>query len=365
MLEETYGHSPVRKMFDQGDVYGVGYDADRAARKPLRLAIIGAGGVAVSKHIPAILRLRTIWEPVELVAAVRTNPRAGRHIESTFGCRWYSDVEKMLAAERPDGVIVSGPDDLHVEHSLACIEKDIPVLVEKPISRSLPDASRLCRTAEQRKVPLMTVSNKRYSAPYRRAKRFVADGPVKNPAMLVAKFNLGYAYVDLLEQGTVHVFDLVRYFMGDVRSVHAVGADYFGRNKTGYPFDNAIVTLSFASGAIGCVYTSSTALSLKPWERVELYGDKAWLTVEDQCELILYDSEEGPTKSWRPVVPNTLLFDEEFGGFMGLIENFCQVIRGVDEPLVTGWDGYRALELCQATRLAVEKNTRIELPLPV
>ena len=365
MLEETYGHSPIKKMFDQGDVYGVAYDAERAARKPLRLAIIGAGGVSVSKHIPAVLRLRTIWEPIELVAVVRQNPQAGRHIEETFGCRWYSDVEKMLAAEKPDGVIVAGPDDLHVAHSLACIEKGIPVLVEKPISRRLEDANRLCRTAEQRKVALMTVSNKRYSPPYRRAKRFVIDGPVKDPAMLVAKFNLGYDYVDLLEQSTVHVFDLARYFMGDVRSVQAIAGDFYHRNKTGYPFDNAVVMLRFASGAVGCVYTSSTALSLKPWERVEIYAEKAWLTVEDQCELILYDSEEGPAKSWRPVVPNTLLFDEEFGGFMGLIENFCQVIRGVEAPLVTGWDGYRALELCLATRQAVEQNAPIELPLAV
>ena len=30
MLEDTYGHSPIRKMFDQGDVYGVGYDEERA-----------------------------------------------------------------------------------------------------------------------------------------------------------------------------------------------------------------------------------------------------------------------------------------------------------------------------------------------
>ena len=31
MLEETYGHSPIAKMFDQADVYGVGYDEQRAS----------------------------------------------------------------------------------------------------------------------------------------------------------------------------------------------------------------------------------------------------------------------------------------------------------------------------------------------
>ena len=91
MLEDTYGHSPIRKMFDQGDVYGVGYDAERASHKPVRLGIIGAGGVTVSKYFPAIKRLQTIWEPVEVVAFTRRSEREGRAIEKIWGGRWYSD----------------------------------------------------------------------------------------------------------------------------------------------------------------------------------------------------------------------------------------------------------------------------------
>ena len=49
MLEDTYGHTPIRKMFDQADCYGVLFDEERAARKPVRLGAIGAGGIAVCK----------------------------------------------------------------------------------------------------------------------------------------------------------------------------------------------------------------------------------------------------------------------------------------------------------------------------
>jgi predicted dehydrogenase len=135
----------------------------------------------------------------------------------------------------------------------------------------------------------------------------VVDGPVQNPALYVGKFNLGYDYVDLLESGTIHIFDITRYLMGDVRTVRAVGVDKYGRNRRGYPLDNAVCQLEFASGAVGAIYTSASALSLKPWERVEVYGDHAWLTVEDQYKVILYDSEEGPAKSWTPIVPNTVV----------------------------------------------------------
>jgi len=364
MLEETYGHSPIRKMFDQADVYGVGYDGERASRKLVRLGIIGAGGVTVSKYLPAIKRLQTIWEPVEVVAFSRLDERGGRQIEKTWGGRWYPDYRQMLEKEQLDAALVLGPNHLHAEHGTACIERGLATLVEKPFTLSLIDGEGMCRLADQRGVPLMTVANKRYSPPYRRARRFVEEGPVRNPAMYAAKFNLGYDYViHMLEAGTIHLFDLTRYFMGDVAGLSAIGVNKYGRNISRYPFDNAMISFEFTSGSVGQLYTTSSAVSLKPWERVEVYGDKCWLAVEDQYELMLYDSEEGPVKSWRPVIPNTLLFDEEFGGFMGLIENFLQVVRGVEKPLVTGWDGYRAYEYVVATLLSLHRKQPVSLPL--
>ncbi len=363
MLEDTYGHSPIKKMFDMGDVYGVGYDEKRAARKPLKLGIIGCGGVALSKHIPAIMRLKTIWEPVELTAVCRRNEKIGRHIENMYGVKWYSDYEELIKNEQLDGALVLSNDEFHFEHTMACLEKGIAVLVEKPITRSLVDSKQMCEKADEKNIPLMTVSNKRYSPPYLRAKKLISEGPVKNPALFSGKFNLGYDYVEMLEQGTIHLFDLTRYFMGDVKTVSALGVNKYNRNKIPYPFDNAVVNFEFVSGSVGNIYTVSSAVSLKPWERVEVYGNKSWIAVEDQYELKLYDSEEGPCKSWKPVIPNTLIFDEEFGGFMGLIENFLQVIRGKEKPLVTGWDGHKAYELNVATHLSMAKNEKIQLPL--
>jgi predicted dehydrogenase len=127
----------------------------------------------------------------------------------------------------------------------------------------------------------MTVANKRYSPPYRRAKKFVDQGPVSNPAMYVGKFNLGYDYVWILEQGTIHIFDITRYLMGDISQVYALGVNKYDRNKLGYPVDNINITLEFTSGSVGSIYTSATALSFKPWERVEVYANKSWLAVED------------------------------------------------------------------------------------
>lgn len=359
MLEDTYAHSPVKKMFDQADVYGVGYDAQRAGLRPLRLGLIGLGGVAVSKHIPAIERLQTIWEPVTLAAVSCRRERNGRLAEKMHGCKWYADYREMLDHEALDGVIITSPDQLHYEHGMECLRRGLHILIEKPLTTDLQQAKALCDEAEKRGLVFMTVANKRYAPPYLRAKK----AGIERPAMFAAKFNLGYDYVNLLEGGTVHIFDLARYFMGDVKAVSAIATHRYQFNKTGYPFDNACINLEFADGAIGQIYTSATALSLKPWERVEIYGEKHWLAVEDQRKLIVYDSEEGPAKVFEPVFPNTLIFDEEFGGYMGMIDNFLCSIRGTEKPLATGYDGLKALELILAVHQSIREQKRVELPL--
>lgn len=363
MSTETYGHTPVDKAFANRDVYGIGFDEKRAARRSVRVALIGAGGVAQSKYLPALARLRTIWEPVEIAAVVEPREDHGRKLTATYRTTWFPDVAHMLHSEDVEAAIVLSPDSLHAEHVLACLEGGLHVLVEKPIATSLTDAGAMTRAADAAGRHLMVVANKRFSPPYRRARRHLDEAALGEVASFSGKFNLGYDYVELLEGGTIHLFDLARFLMGDVAAVAAAGVKRFPDMNPGYPIDNATAAIRFASGAVGTLATSASALSLKPWERVEVIGRNAWLEVEDQLELRLYTGEEAATRSWRPVIPNTLMFDEEFGGYLGIVEHFLQVVRGAEAATVTGWDGYRALELLRATQISMLEQGWVPLPL--
>ena len=132
-------HRTARRS-QQGDVYGIAPDEEVRSRKPIRLGLIGAGGVAQSKYFPAIARLRTLWEPVQIVAFAEPSEVQGRKVEAIWGARWHADYKSMLSEEELDGLLVLSPDHLHAEHTLAGLERNLPVLVEKPISRSLGQA---------------------------------------------------------------------------------------------------------------------------------------------------------------------------------------------------------------------------------
>lgn len=362
-LRDVYGHTPVGKMFAGADVYGVGYEARRAERRALRLGVIGAGGVAQSKWLPAITRLRTLWDPVELVAVADPAEDQASKVARLYGCRWYRDHRHLLSEEKPDAVVVASPDRLHVAHAGDALERGIAALVEKPFSTSLGEAQRLAQLSEGTGTLVMPVANLRFSPPFRRARELVGElAGFRSPAVLLGKMHLGYDYVELLEGATVHLFDLARFFLGDVSTVsaHGLGGPY---GEHHYPFTQAAITLGLSSGAVAQLFTSASALSLKPWLRLEVHGQGVWLVVEDVWELLLYDTEAGPAKSWKPVMANTLVFDEEFGGYLPQLEHFLQAVRGQEQPGVGAMDGYRAVELITATHLAINRGDDISLPL--
>jgi predicted dehydrogenase len=348
-----WAHLEREAIFERGDVYRVGFDAERAARAPVRLAILGAGGVAQSKYLPALAQLRSRWEPVELVALSTLDARAADKLSTLWNAPVYGDSASLLRDHRPDAVLVTSSDDAHAELTLAALEAGAHVLVEKPIAQSLESAAAMCRAAEAADRLLVTTCNKRYSPPYAEARRLLDRDAVPRPALFSAKFVLGYEYVDLLPSGTIHVFDLARHFMGDVRRLSAVSAAADA---------GIVVTIEFASGAIGSVVTSAAALSLHAWERVEIFGEHAWLEVDDQSTLTLHAAEYEPAQVWSPVAPNTLLSAEESGGYVGMLEAFLAGARGATAEL-DPLDGYRALELVVATRLSLERRSAVDLPL--
>jgi predicted dehydrogenase len=359
----TYGHTPVDRMFAAGDVYGIGFQPERAGRLPLRLGLIGVGGVAQSKWLPAVRRLQTLWDSVELVGIADPAEAQGRKVERLYGCRWYPDHGRLLADATPQAVLIASPDGFHGRHARDAIGHGVAALVEKPFCTSMVEAQQICRLAQENGTVLMAVANLRFAPPFRRAHRLVQDlEGFRSAGLMLGKMHLGYDYVDLLEDATVHLFDLARFFMGDVTTVEAHGLGRVeGRHP--YPFRQAAITLEFVSGSIAQLSTSSSALSLKPWLRVEVHGEGSWLAVDDVFELTLHDSETGPTKSWRPVLANTLLFDEEFGGYLPQLEHFLQVVRGEEVPSVSGTDGYKALELIAATHIAIANASAVSLPL--
>jgi predicted dehydrogenase len=353
------GHTPYEAAFGRADVYDVNGTAERGAKRPLSIAIAGCGGVAQAKWIPAIRRLQTIGEPLAIAGVVDPDEARRQKAASLCAAPAFATLPELLAKTRADIVLVLSSDDFHVPLAQQAIERGVACLVEKPLARTHGEAWSLARLAEERGVLLAAVANKRFSPPYAQAKALVDAGALKSqPTIFTGKFTLGYPYVDLLEGGTVHLLDLLLWFMGPVARLSARGT--FRDNGL---LESAVVSFGFVSGAIGTIMTSAAGLSFAPWERVEIFGRNAFLVVDDQFELTLHDGEAGPARSWRPSMPNTLMFDESFGGYSGLLENVLDSFRGLATLGSSGRDGAAAIALIDAIRMSLERGAEIDLSI--
>ena len=347
------------------DKYQVKSDGG-ADREPLRLGIVGLGGVALGKHIPAINRLRETGAAVEIVAAAETDDAVRAKCARLHGFNCYRDFLEMFDREKLDAIeVLTDPGESRLAVLGEAVLRGFHLFVEKPflflglhrLDESIDRAREIVADARSRQIVVATGFVKRFSPPYMVAKQQIDAGAIGEPSLVAIKMCQGWSKNILLEGQACHVLHVALWLAGPISEVHAYAVNRFA--EAGYPFDNIVVNVKFRSGAIGTFYFNSSSPSLKPWERVEVFGNKKWLEVEDGCKVVLHDSETGPSKVWAPVIPHTLMFDEEFGGFTGEISAFLDAVRGNREAPVSGEDGIDALHLARMIHLSIGEKRAV------
>lgn len=371
--EMPYGYSETWEA-EMGEVWNIyqvsphhSANQERASKDPVRLGIIGTGGVSQGKHLPSIKRLQTIGDPVEIVAVADIDQETGKKAAELYDAEFYEDYNVMLeeldieAVDHTTSSEAAGPITRDVLEQGVHVFREKPLLFEgyENIEDTAEKARELCELADENGLVYMTGFCKRFAPPYANAKALINDGEIGEPAMISGKMVQSWTADRLLEEQACHLIDLFRFFMGDVNSVYANGVNAYGVED--YDVDNLILNFEFENGTVGQLTTNNSSPNLKPWERVEVFGEGAYLEVEDGNDLYLYDSEEGPTKSWSAHPPNTLLWDEEFGGYTWELENFLDAVRGIEDSDVDCWDGYKALEIARATHESIATGEKVEV----
>jgi predicted dehydrogenase len=226
-----------------------------------RVGFIGAGGIA-NRHIANLLgfedvRIVAISDPLRdraEAAAIRANAEP------------YNDYQAMLDREQLDAIYICIPPFAHGRPEFACIDRKLPLFVEKPLAVDLKTAEEIARCVEGAGLVTAVGYHWRYLDTVDEAQERL----VKNPARLVTGYWLDstppstWWHREALSGGqiveqTTHVFDLARLLVGAVDEVYALG----GRmDRTRFPdcdiCDSSTALLRFASGAVGSI--SSTCL---------------------------------------------------------------------------------------------------------
>ncbi len=330
----------------------------------VRVAVAGAGLIG-RRHIEEI----DASASATLSAVVDPFP-AGADAAQKYGVPRYDSLDALLAADRPDGVILATPNPLHVEGGLACVAAGVPVLVEKPVGDTVAGAARLVEAGEAAGVPILTGHHRNHSPIMAAAREVVRGGrlgrivAVTGTALFhkpAAYFEVGGGWRRLPGAGPVllnfvHDVNCLLALVGDVVRVQATTS-----NATrGFAVeDTAAMILTFANGALGTFLLSDAAASPRSWEQTSRENaDYATHPDEDCYHIAGTDgSLSMPTMrlrtyagehSWYEPFVSTTLALERRDPLAEQVTHFAAVIRGEAEPVCSGRDGLVAVRVVDA-----------------
>ncbi|MFV0446712.1 MAG: Gfo/Idh/MocA family protein [Planctomycetaceae bacterium] len=114
--------------------------------QPIRVGIIGAGGIAAQLHLP---ELATTTGAEVTVLAGRKPSRLKLLCQKFDVPRWTQSYDEVIRDPAIDGVVIALPHPLHVRYGLAALSAGKHVLMQKPLSTSLDEASAFVQAAER------------------------------------------------------------------------------------------------------------------------------------------------------------------------------------------------------------------------
>lgn len=341
---------------------------------PVKIAVMGAGLIG-RRHAAHVMA-----EPGAALSAIIDPAPAGKAFAEEIGVAWYPAFDALPAGEKPDGVIVATPNQLHVANGLELVAARLPMLVEKPIADGVEAARQLVHAAEAADAPLLVGHHRRHNPMIRKAREAIDAGRLGRILTLNGQFWLvkpeDYFDVDWRRQAgagpvlinLIHDIDLFRYLCGEITGVQALSSNAVRGNPAE---ETAVALLRFANGALGTVSASDTVVSPWSWELTtgenpayprqdqscyQIGGTHGSLTIP-ALELWSHPDKRG----WgEPLRRERIPFTPE-DPLQAQIRHFCAVIRGEEEPLVSGREGLATLSVIAAVKQAARSGGLVEI----
>jgi predicted dehydrogenase len=320
----------------------------------VKVGIIGTGAIAHT-HAKAYKNIG-----YEVTVCTDINEEAGAKFALLHGAEFVRSYKEVCRHREVNYVDVCTFPDFRLQPVELCAETRKHIQVEKPISTDLVTARKMIEIARKAEIQLGVVSQHRFADSSRFLARAIAAGRLGRilQADAYVKWYRSAQYYSRPIKGTwategggalinqaIHQVDLLLWLAGPVEQLF--GYWQLGALHEIESEDVFSAVVRYASGATG-VIQASTALWPGYSDRVDIHGTKGTATLSGDM-LTVWDVQddsgepapletEGVSGSSDPLVISLTPFERQF-------LDFGEAICAGRKPLVSGEDGYRALEL--------------------
>ncbi len=350
----------------------------------VKIGIIGVGNMGKS-HAHQILDGKV--PGAKLTAICDYDQSKLDAFKDTEGVAAFSTSDEFYDKADIDAVIIATPHYDHTPLSVTGFEKNLHVLVEKPLAVHVNDAKKTIAAYENRSDKskiFAEMFNQRCSPLYRKLKDLLEKGElgeIRRVNWIITDWFRSEAYYasggwratwageggGVLVNQCPHQLDLIQWLFGMPSKVRAFAS--CGQFHNIEVEDNVTAYLEYPNGATG-VFIATTG-EAPGTNRLEVAGEMGKIVIEGG-DIQFIRNEVGTLEHSRTT-------DQGFGGpatwdvkipirgdhpqHNGILRNFVNAILNGEELIASGVEGINGVELCNAMLFSAFEDVTVELPV--
>ncbi len=339
------------------------------------VAIIGVGNIAIN-HLEGYLFLKDRCE-IKVICDIFLDKAKEFKENHNLDCEVVDDYNKLLNREDIDIVSICLPPSVHKQVTCDFLEHDKHVLCEKPMAASLIEAKAMIDSMEKSNALLSIVSQNRFNKDTMKIKKMLDDNVFGK--IVYTRVNSmwyrGNNYYNLWWRGTwekegggctlnhsVHQIDIMGWLLGNPISVYSMIKNYLHTNSEVEDTSLSIIEFKDSIAQLGVSLNDHD-------EKQEFYiqCEKATISIPWNVKCMKQMDNGFPIADKQSEDYFNQLFDKmceiPVEGHSAQILNFINAIEGKEGLIVSGKDGYKALEIISAIYKSALYKQLVKLPL--
>ena len=317
-----------------------------------------------SVHVRNIARL---IPEANLVAVCDIRVDVAQSVADECGIeRVVRDYHELLEDQSIEAVLIATSTPTHASIIKDCAVAGKQIFCEKPLALDLADIDDALEEVDKAGVKLQVGFNRRFDKSYQRIHEIVASGEIGRPCILrITNRDPDFPAMEFMRASggifldlAIHDFDMIRYQVGEVDEVYAMGSVLINPELNEFnDVDTAVVSLRFANGAVGTIDNSRKAVYGYD-QRLEVFCSNGTAMAENEAETTV---RRGNTEGFMSAKPPYFFMQRYAPCYVEEVRQFIECVRD-DKPTPTnGADGRAAVAIGYAAGKSLQENRPVKV----
>ncbi|HHT9127645.1 MAG TPA: Gfo/Idh/MocA family protein [Candidatus Wujingus californicus] len=331
----------------------------------LKVAVVGVGHLG-KEHA----RVYAEMPGVELFGVVDIQRKQAEKVAQQYNTGYFLNYKDIT--DKVQAVSIAVPTKSHYAIAKDFLQHGVHVMIEKPMTGTVLEARELIDISKSKGLVLQAGYIERFNPAIAAIKRLSVN-PKFIECHRLSPFTFRSADIGVVLDLMIHDIDILLYITNSkVKKFDAVGVNVISDKE-----DIANVRVQFQNGCVANV--TASRVSITPMRKIRLFSEDSYISIDYQKKdaLIYKKSPELTLKSLNISDTNVSTIADlksyVFGDLLKIehikmddyeplkkeLESFVDCIVSHKEPVVSGEEGLRAIEVANDILREIEKNLKI------